>query len=71
MNHVEIIFWFYCQSEAQKQLEAIKIFRAKMKEVADEARQKDDLYKQLVSTWFTDFRLVGHVIALQCPMFKR
>ncbi|XP_025085148.1 coiled-coil domain-containing protein 22 homolog [Pomacea canaliculata] len=39
------------ESEAQKQLEAIKIFRAKMKEVADEARQKDDLYKQLQSEY--------------------
>ena len=36
------------QSEAQKQLEEIKSLREKMKEVADEARGKEDLYKQLV-----------------------
>ncbi|XP_076446485.1 coiled-coil domain-containing protein 22 homolog [Babylonia areolata] len=35
------------ESEAQKQLEEMKAFRSKMKEVADEARQKDDLQKQL------------------------
>ena len=37
------------QSEAQKQLEEMKAFRSKMKEVADEARQKEELQKQLVS----------------------
>ena len=36
------------QSEAQKQLEEIKSLREKMKEVAEEARGKEDLYKQLV-----------------------
>ncbi|KAL8579947.1 hypothetical protein ACOMHN_060248 [Nucella lapillus] len=35
------------ESEAQKKLEEMKSFRTKMKEVADEARQKDDLQKQL------------------------
>lgn len=39
---------FVFQSEAQKQLEEIKSLREKMKEVADEARGKEDLYKQLV-----------------------
>ena len=36
------------QSEAQKQLEEIKALRERMKEVADEARGKEDIYKQLV-----------------------
>ena len=40
------LVWF--QSEAQKQLEEIKALREKMKEVADEARGKEDIYKQLV-----------------------
>ncbi|KAK7097262.1 coiled-coil domain-containing protein 22 homolog [Littorina saxatilis] len=35
------------ESEAQRQLEEMKTFRSKMKEVADEARQKEDLQKQL------------------------
>ncbi|XP_031555809.1 coiled-coil domain-containing protein 22 homolog [Actinia tenebrosa] len=35
-------------SETQKKLEEIKTLRSKMKEVAEEARSKDDLYKQLV-----------------------
>ena len=39
---------FALQSEAQRQLEEMKAFRSKMKEVADEARQKEDLQKQLV-----------------------
>ena len=37
------------QSEAQKKLEEIKELREKMKEVASEAKGKEDLYKQLVS----------------------
>lgn len=40
----------FFQSEAQKQLEEIKALREKMKEVAEEARGKEDLYKQLVIT---------------------
>jgi len=40
-------------SEAQKQLEEIKSLREKMKEVADEARGKEDLYKQLVVEYET------------------
>ena len=37
------------QSEAQKRLEEIKEFRKKMKEVADEARNKEEVQKQLVN----------------------
>ncbi|CAH3127234.1 unnamed protein product [Porites lobata] len=40
-------------SEAQKQLEEIKSLREKMKEVADEARGKEDIYKQLVVEYET------------------
>ncbi|KAJ7376869.1 Coiled-coil domain-containing protein 22, partial [Desmophyllum pertusum] len=40
-------------SEAQKQLEEIKSIREKMKEVADEARGKEDIYKQLVVEYET------------------
>ncbi|KAK3700428.1 hypothetical protein QZH41_015291, partial [Actinostola sp. cb2023] len=35
-------------SETQKKLEEIKSLRSKMKEVAEDARSKDDMYKQLV-----------------------
>ncbi|XP_001639122.2 coiled-coil domain-containing protein 22 homolog [Nematostella vectensis] len=38
-------------SETQKKLEEIKSLREKMKEVAEETRGKDDLYKQLVSEY--------------------
>ena len=41
-----LVSWF--QSEAQKQLEEIRSLREKMKEVADEARGKEELHKQLV-----------------------
>lgn len=37
------------ESEATLLLEEIKLLRERMKEVADETRLKDDLYKQLVS----------------------
>lgn len=37
------------ETEAQKLLEEIQLFRERMKEVADETRLKDNLYKQLVS----------------------
>ncbi|KAM7444037.1 Coiled-coil domain-containing protein 22 [Porites harrisoni] len=40
-------------SEAQKQLEEIKSLREKMKEVAEEARGKEDIYKQLVVEYET------------------
>ena len=44
-----MIFLAVCfQSEAQKELEEIRSLREKMKEVADEARGKEDIYKQLV-----------------------
>ena len=36
------------ESEANLLLEEIKLLRERMKEVADETRLKDDLYKQLV-----------------------
>ncbi|CAL1536601.1 unnamed protein product [Lymnaea stagnalis] len=39
------------ESEAQKKLEEIKLFRVKMKETADDARRKDELQKQLVSEY--------------------
>ncbi|RUS87267.1 hypothetical protein EGW08_004947 [Elysia chlorotica] len=39
------------ESEAQKKLEEIKQFRERMKEVADDARKKDELQKQLVSEY--------------------
>ena len=39
----------FFQSEAQKKLEEIKEFRQKMRQVQDEARNKDDMGKQLVS----------------------
>ena len=38
------------QSETQKKLEEIKSLRERMKEVASEAKTKDELYKDLVST---------------------
>ena len=37
------------ESETNLLLEEIKLLRERMKEVADETRLKDDLYKQLVS----------------------
>jgi len=37
------------ESEATKLLEEIKLMRERMKELADETRLKDNLYKQLVS----------------------
>ena len=43
-----VLFFVWFQSEAQKHLEEIKALREKMKEVADEARGKEDIYKQLV-----------------------
>ncbi|KAH9498175.1 hypothetical protein Btru_007891 [Bulinus truncatus] len=39
------------KSEAEKKLEEIKLFRARMKEVADDARRKEELHKQLVSEY--------------------
>lgn len=48
MNINSALVIVYFQSEAQKQLEEIKSLREKMKEVAEEARGKEDLYKQLV-----------------------
>lgn len=39
------------QSEAEKKLEEIKAFRQKMKEVADDARSKEEMLKHLVSTY--------------------
>ncbi|KAI8798464.1 coiled-coil domain-containing protein 22, partial [Biomphalaria glabrata] len=39
------------ESEAEKKLEEIKLFRNKMKEVADDARRKEELHKQLVSEY--------------------
>ena len=41
---------FKFQSEAEKKLEEIKAFRVRMKEVADDARGKEELLKQLV--WY-------------------
>ena len=46
---MEHFIFFSFQSEAQKKLEEIKQFRERMKEVADDARKKDELQKQLVS----------------------
>ncbi|CAG2217605.1 CCDC22 [Mytilus edulis] len=39
------------ESEAEKKLEEIKAFRSKMKEVADDARQKEELQKQLIAEY--------------------
>ncbi|XP_035681357.1 coiled-coil domain-containing protein 22 homolog [Branchiostoma floridae] len=39
------------ESQSEKKLEEIKSLREKMKEVADEARGKDDVYKQLASEY--------------------
>ena len=39
------------ESETTKLLEEIKLMRERMKEVADETRLKDDLYKQLVGEY--------------------
>ena len=41
------------ESETADLLEEIKMVRERMKEVADETRFKDDLYKQLVGLKFT------------------
>ena len=38
------------EGEATLLLEEIRLMRERMKELADETRLKDDLYKQLVST---------------------
>ena len=51
------VFSVWFQSEAQKQLEEIKALREKMKEVADEARGKEDIYKQLVMRVTTSLML--------------
>lgn len=40
-------------SEAQKELEEIRSLREKMKEVADEARGKEELHKQLIAEYET------------------
>ena len=40
------------QDESEKKLEQITEIRAKMKEVSSESRNKDELYKQLVSLIF-------------------
>ena len=45
------------ESEEGRVLEEVARMRARMKEVADETRQKDGLYKQLVST---------HAHSVQC-----
>ena len=48
--------------ESEKKLEQITEIRAKMKEVSSESRNKDELYKQLVSLIFMiqlDFKLEG------------
>ena len=42
-------FCFIFQSESQKKLEEIKLLRERMKDVADDAKIKDELCKQLVS----------------------
>ena len=47
-SFVDVLVVVCFQSEAQKQLEEIKSLREKMKEVAEEARGKEDFYKQLV-----------------------
>ena len=39
------------ESETSKLLEDIRLMRERMKEVANETRQKDDLYKQLVGEY--------------------
>ncbi|CAH1778226.1 unnamed protein product [Owenia fusiformis] len=39
------------ESEAEKKLEEIKAFREKMKDVAADARTKEDIYKQLVTEY--------------------
>ena len=43
------VFCAILQDEAQKKLEEIKTLRSKMKDVADDARGKEDLHRQLVS----------------------
>ena len=43
------VFCAIFQDEAQKKLEEIKTLRSKMKDVADDARGKEDLHRQLVS----------------------
>jgi hypothetical protein len=42
---------FIFKSEAQLKLEEIKEFRKKMKQVQDEARNKEELAKQLVTCY--------------------
>lgn len=55
------------QSEAQKQLEEIKALREKMKEVADEARGKEDIYKQLVMRLTTSECWIIYLYAFYVP----
>lgn len=45
---MEIVYFFFLKTEAQKKLEDIKRLRERMKEVASDAKTKEDLYKQLV-----------------------
>ena len=54
------------QSEAQKQLEEIKSLREKMKEVADEARGKEDIYKQLVIDACSRYLGLGLCYCISC-----
>ena len=57
------------QSEAQKQLEEIKALRERMKGVADEARGKEDIYKQLVMRSSTSECFF--LIRISCPWCKK
>lgn len=43
-----LIFAFSFQDESQRKIEEIKMLREKMKEISQEAHNKDDLHKQLV-----------------------
>ena len=43
------------QSDTQKKITEIQELQVKMKELAMEGREKDDLYKQLVSRLFQTF----------------
>lgn len=51
------------ESEEEKVLGEVARMRGRMKEVADETRQKENLYKQLVSA-FTNFHIVGYVVCV-------
>lgn len=55
------------ESETADLLEEIKMVRERMKEVADETRLKDDLYKQLVSVCVGDD---SHLCVLPPPIFS-